>query len=499
MIESIEVKEGLAFAHARLEFSPHLNVISGASGSGKSVLVDCVLAGIGLKEVRARSIGVLYKDSSGAHQIQVLKGKKTKRTLDHGLVTQKALKSHFAPLVLHICSHRHAQELTPACLLELLDSYLDPKLTGAFKNAYERYQETQHNLEKLQKQEAHLDMLKEMARFELAQLQSIDLEEGAYAHLLELKKEHNLKEKMGVDIRGGLDALEHSFKIVKALQHTNTPTEQLACLLEEAKQALGDRLAQLEELEEMDIQDLLDKTDRLGAVIKKYGSEAQARAKKEQLCLDYERYCAHTHNLEQLQQQAQDLEQECLNLALKMKQERQKHLACMQESLEDYAHKLLLKKPLLSLQAMPLHARGLESLEIMLGDAPLLRVSAGEFNRLRLAILALKANVKQQVLDCPAQTIIVDELDTNLSGRESASVAMILKELSAIYQVIAISHAPYLPSLAHRHFLVYQDNRTSTSVKLLNKDEQALEIARMVDANLGKEAIAYAKRMLQPK
>ncbi|CCF79802.1 DNA repair protein RecN [Helicobacter bizzozeronii CCUG 35545] len=303
---------------------------------------------------------------------------------------------------------------------------------------------------------------------------------------------------MASQIKAGLEALEHSFEITKALQHTPTPTEPLEALLEEAKQTLSDRLCQLEELEEMDIQDLLDKTNKLGAILKKYGSEAQARARKEALSADYERYCAHTHNLEKLQQQAQDLEQECLKLALEIKQERLKYLPSMQENLESYTQQLLLKKPALSLQATPLSAKGLESLEITLGNTPLAHVSAGEFNRLRLALLALKASLKKQVLDCPAQTIIVDELDTNLSGRESASVALILKELSAIYQIIAISHAPHLPAIANKHFLVHQEG-SLTAVKPLNKDEQALEIARMVDANLGKEALAYAKRMLEPK
>ncbi|TSA83778.1 DNA repair protein [Helicobacter mehlei] len=498
MIESVEIKKGLVFAHACLEFSPHLNVISGASGSGKSVLIDCVLASLGLQEVRAQSITTLYKDNNHTRHLQAFKDKKTKRTLDHKPTTKKALQDRFAPLVLHISSHKHAQELTPSFLLELLDGYIDPQLTHTFQETHQAYTQARQELAKQQQEATHLDMLKEMARFELAQLQSVDLQEGSYTHLLELKKAYSSKEKMASQIKAGLEALEHSFEITKALQYTPTPKEPLEALLEEAKQALSDRLCQLEELEEMDIQDLLDKTNKLGAILKKYGSEAQARARKETLSADYERYCAHAHNLEKLQQQAQDLEQECLKLALEIKQERLKYLPSMQENLESYTQQLLLKKPALSLQATPLGTKGLESLEITLGNAPLAHVSAGEFNRLRLALLALKASLKKQVLDCPAQTIIVDELDTNLSGRESASVALILKELSAIYQIIAISHAPHLPAIADRHFLVHQEG-SLTSVKPLNKDEQTLEIARMVDANLGKEALAYAKRMLEPK
>ncbi|WP_240329015.1 hypothetical protein [Helicobacter suis] len=167
----------------------------------------------------------------------------------------------------------------------------------------------------------------------------------------------------------------------------------------------------------------------------------------------------------------------------------------MQELLESYTDKLWLKKPILELKSVPLGAHGLDQLQIRLGNANTEHISAGESNRLRLALLALKAKLHAQRAN---QILLVDELDANLSGRESASVAEILKELSVHYQVIAISHAPHLPSLAERHFLVFPSG-AHTQVKQLNKDEQTLEIARMVDANLGQEAIAYAKMKLKPK
>ncbi|BCD70281.1 DNA repair protein [Helicobacter suis] len=491
MIEEVEIKGGL-FTRAYLQFSPHLNVISGISGSGKSVLVDCILASVGLKPMPAHSIQMHWQTSEHS-LIHAFKRKKTTYTHNHKPTSKKALKEFFSPLILHISSHKHVQELHGDFLIELLDSSTQKDLLNSFKHTYVCYQEAVHSLQELQAKQPHLDMLSELARFELAQLQSLDLSDGAYERLLECKKTYQMQEKRRVEIIEALKALEYTNKITKALP--NTQSLALAQALEEAQDFLLNAQSSLEELENLDIQALLDKISQLGAVVKKHGSEAQARAHKEQLIANYEQYNNHQHHLKTLQEKVKHLEQECLHLALQIKAERQKHLSNMQELLESYTDKLWLKKPILELKSVPLGAHGLDQLQIRLGSANTEHISAGESNRLRLALLALKAKLHAQRAN---QILLVDELDANLSGRESASVAEILKELSVHYQVIAISHAPHLPSLAERHFLVFPSG-SHTQVKQLSKDEQTLEIARMVDANLGQEAIAYAKMKLKPK
>ncbi|GLH57735.1 DNA repair protein [Helicobacter ailurogastricus] len=488
MIESLEIQGGLVFALAKLDFSPRLNVISGASGSGKSVLVGAILASVGLKPLQAKFVKAQWKQG----KIQATKDKRTSYTLNAKPMTKKSLQESFSPLVLHISSYKQAQELQPHFLLSLLDGYGPPKLLESFKEVFASYQKAQEQHQILQEQGAHLDLQAEMARFELSKLQALDLSEGAYEKLLERKRAHQMQEKRGVEVKAALEALEHADKIVKALPELKALA--LKQLLDEAQDFLLDTEHALEELEALDIEALLDEISQLGGVVKKYGSVALARERLEQLKANCKEYNQHQESLQASQENCAKLEQESLRLALQLKATRQANLAKMQQDLESYTNKLLLKPPILELQATPLSSSGLESLELQLGNTPSTHISAGEHNRLRLSLLALKAHKRGK----EGQTIFVDELDTNLSGQESACVAQILKELSAHYQIIAISHAPHLPALAQRHFLVYTHNK-QTCVKLLNKKEQTLEIARMVDANLGKEAIAYAKMKLKPQ
>ena len=95
------------------------------------------------------------------------------------------------------------------------------------------------------------------------------------------------------------------------------------------------------------------------------------------------------------------------------------------------------------------------------------------------------------------KTLFLDEIDANLSGEESMSVAEVLKYLSSKYQIFAISHQPQLASLADKHFLVTKKDNKSF-VKELNENERVEEIARIIG---GKEkslkAIEYAKELLK--
>ena len=90
----------------------------------------------------------------------------------------------------------------------------------------------------------------------------------------------------------------------------------------------------------------------------------------------------------------------------------------------------------------------------------------------------------------------MDEIDANLSGEESMSVAKVLTKLAKNYQIFAISHQPQLTSQAKQHFLVYKEDGISRA-KVLQSDERINEIARMVSGDsITQEAIQFAQKLL---
>jgi DNA repair protein RecN (Recombination protein N) len=109
---------------------------------------------------------------------------------------------------------------------------------------------------------------------------------------------------------------------------------------------------------------------------------------------------------------------------------------------------------------------------------PLRKVaSGGELSRLMLSIKSLVAKSVQ------LPTLIFDEIDTGISGEAARQVGIIMRELSEAHQVISITHQPQIAAKADAHYFVYKeikDDRIVTSVKILNADERITAIATML-------------------
>ncbi len=109
---------------------------------------------------------------------------------------------------------------------------------------------------------------------------------------------------------------------------------------------------------------------------------------------------------------------------------------------------------------------------------PLSKVaSGGELSRLMLCIKSMVAKKLQ------LPTLIFDEIDTGISGEAAKQVGIIMKELSQAHQVIAITHQPQIAAKAAAHYFVYKDNKAgkiNTSIRLLKDDERIAAIAQML-------------------
>ena len=113
---------------------------------------------------------------------------------------------------------------------------------------------------------------------------------------------------------------------------------------------------------------------------------------------------------------------------------------------------------------------------------------------IRLAIKSIIAD-KDNV-----DTLIFDEIDTGISGRAASKVAVQLRKLSSIRQVICVTHLAQIAAAAEGHFLIeksVKDGKTYTNVTLLNEDDRIKEIARIMSGtNLTENTISSAKELI---
>ena len=126
---------------------------------------------------------------------------------------------------------------------------------------------------------------------------------------------------------------------------------------------------------------------------------------------------------------------------------------------------------------------------------PLYKVaSGGELSRIMLAIKGIIAD-KDNV-----DTLIFDEIDTGISGRAASKVAVQLKKLSGLRQVICVTHLAQIAAAAQSHFLIektVKDGKTYTNVALLSEEDRINEIARIMSGtNLTENIISSAKELI---
>ncbi|MDE6967074.1 MAG: DNA repair protein RecN, partial [Clostridia bacterium] len=122
-------------------------------------------------------------------------------------------------------------------------------------------------------------------------------------------------------------------------------------------------------------------------------------------------------------------------------------------------------------------------------------ISGGEMSRFMLAIKKITAQIDG------VNVMVFDEIDTGISGKIAGVVANKLYDISINKQVLAVTHLPQLASMADAHYLIQKttsNDRTNTNITLLNSEQSAVEIAKMIDGLEASEfAVLHASKLIE--
>lgn len=507
MIERILIKDSIIFSQAEIRPSNGFNVFSGASGAGKSVLMENILAIFGLKDsncalleanlnacVDVNECGILNQDEIN---ISICKKDKIKYFLNNQSISKKKIKELFGDYVKYINSHSTA-ELNDSNLLFTLD-LIACKNNKDFKNLLDdfrvKFRESlrlKNELEHLIQKEQNIIELREFARFEINQIESINPQISEYDELLELKKTLSKKEKTLEKIASLKPALEHFGNIIGFLESLEKNKEIFSDVLNEIETIINDEEERLANIDEREIEGILNRLEILGNLVHKYGSIEGALEYLKKRKIDMESYENISFEKEKLQNSLNEIIEKLQYLAREMTKTRTKTLEIFKQKLESYCKNLMLNKPNIALQSCQMNENGCDILDLKLKDSAICNLSSGEFNRLKLAILCIEIEFSAQ-----SGIIILDEIDANLSGSESEGVALALNLLAKNYQIFAISHQSHMPVFADNHFVITK-NKNKSSIKLLDKAGRIDEIARMISgAQISDEARLFAKEKLK--
>ena len=507
MIDRLYFRDLVTFKEVELEFDKGLVVFTGPSGAGKSVLMSAILSGFGystkgaaalcemnlLKPAKLKSEVFEFEDDM---TIKTLKKEKLRYFIDGQNISKKVLGEMFSPYVKYL-SVRDRGGFESAILLDMIDNTLIvknkvyKKSLKEYKKRYINYKAKVDQLRKIKEDEAKLSELMEFARYEIEKINTINPQIGEEDELLKVKQQLSRIDK----IKDALDSANSIFSAESAVEEVYKLLDKDASMFSEMMNQLRSDFEETEsladELEEINVEEVLDRLSDLSTLKNRYGSIKEAllyRDAKAKELADYKNIEQDKSMLESFLQ----IEYSELNIiASRLSQLRQREAKVLENLLKTYLETLKLPELAFVFDVITLDEWGSDTLDIMLGNSKTDTLSGGEFNRLRLALMAAsipKETASQGIL-------ILDEIDANVSGDESIAIAELISKISSVYQIFAISHQPHLSAKAGQHIVISKESETSR-VEVLDEAGRVQEIARIIAGeNPTPQALEFAKKL----
>jgi len=284
---------------------------------------------------------------------------------------------------------------------------------------------------------------------------------------------------------------------LKALESTLIQLEEIALALRDYSRRVEVNPIRLDEIENR-----LEEIDRLK---RKYGSTAEeVLSFKHRIDEELESFTSDEEKLSQLEGRLKPLRQTVIDLGTRLSEERKKVALELKKSVEKELNSLGMKKTIfeIHIDPLPLSLKGVDRVEFLISPnvgeevKPLAKIaSGGELSRIMLAMKRILAKVGGR------QVLIFDEVDSGIGGAMAEVVGKKLRELSRHHQVICVTHLPQIACFADQHHSVRKEvkaGRTITLVDRLDKESIVDEIARMLGGvEVTEKTRAHAKEMIE--
>ncbi len=507
MIERLYLRELVTFDEVELEFEKGLVVLTGPSGAGKSVLMSAILSSFGYTTQGSASLCEvnLIKPvglQSDAYEIEddltikTLKKEKLRYFIEGQNISKKALAELFSPYVKYL-SVRDKGGFDSESLLEMIDNSLVAKDKNykkslkEYKKRYATYKTKAVELKKIKEDEVKLAERIEFATYEVEKIERINPQPDEEEELLKVKQQLSRIDK----IKDALNTASEIFVFESSV-------EEVYRLLDKESSAFSDMMNQLradleetetlaDELEEVNVEEVLDRLSDLMTLKNRYGSIEEALAYKE---AKKEELAGYQHREQDKSMLESFLALEFSELTIigsRLSQSRQQEALVLETLLREYLETLKLPALSFIFESTSLDERGIDRVEVSLGSSKMATLSGGEFNRVRLALMAVSINNKSE----SQGVLILDEIDANVSGDESIAIATMIAKLSSVYQIFAISHQPHLSAKADQHIVVTKEG-DSSKVEILNDEGRVEEIARIIGGeNPTSQALEFARKI----
>jgi len=506
LIQRLFLRDLVTFKNVEIEFDKGLVVLTGPSGAGKSVLMSAILTSFGYNTLGAAALCEvnLFKPSELSSEIyeledeltiKTMKKEKVRHYIDGQNISKKALGTLFSPYVQYL-SVRDKGGFESDSLLSMIDSALlskDKNFKRSLKEYHKRYanyKAKSQELAKIREDEAKLAELIEFATYEIDKIEKINPKVGEEAELIQVKQQLSRIDKIKASLSTAMEIFACESAVEEVYRLLDKDASAFTDVMNQVRADFEEIELLADELEEMDVEEILDRLSDITSLQQRYGSIQEALLYKDEKKKELLGYQNIEHDKSMLESFLSMEYGELSVLAHTLSQARQKEAKNLEKVLEGYLTTLKLPGLFFLFKQTSLADKGYDSVDVMLGDSKTSTLSGGEFNRVRLALMAstIQKGNAQGVL-------ILDEIDANVSGDESIAIAEMIHTLSSVYQIFAISHQPHLSAKAQQHIVVTKREKES-EVNILDDHGRVEEIARIIAGeNPTSQALEFAKKL----
>lgn len=533
MLQNLHVKNLALIDEIEVEFGDGLNILTGETGAGKSIILGSVNLALGgrytkdiLRQGAEYGFVELTFQVENEHQIRELRELDIypedgtvvlsrrlmeKRSISriNGETVPIALLKEAASILIDIHGqHEHQSLLYKKNHLGIVDAFARETASDVKQKvlkAYKAYKACEKELDEMETDEAQRAKELSFLKFETGEIREADLKTGEDEDLEELYRRIVNSKRIAECIseaylytsEGNDSASENLSRAIRAVseiveydERASQMYDQLVeidSLLNDFNRELADYADECEFSDE-EFHDTEERLNEINHLKTKYGNTIEeilaycaAQEKRLAALEDYDNY------IEDLRAKAKKSEEELRKQAKKLSAIRRKQAKVLSKSIEDGLKDLNFENVQFEIgfaETKGYTAEGMDDVEFMISLnpgqplKPLASVaSGGELSRIMLAIKTVMASRDE------IETLIFDEIDVGISGRTAQKVSEKMAVIGKGHQVICITHLAQIAAMADRHYLIEKASSkgdTRTDIRRLDENESVRELARIL-------------------
>lgn len=538
MLSNLKIENVAVIEQAEIDFEKGLNIMTGETGAGKSIVIDAINAVLGertskdivrmgtsaakvsayfenVSDAARRALGELEIESEPDGSLLINRtitadGRSTCRV--NGQTVTVSMLRKLGRELITICGQHDSQHLLQKeTHIEYIDFLADiGEVLEEYKRVYTAVVRKKKELRSFEKNLNDKEERREYLSYRIDEIEQAKITPGEKSRLIEDKKKLQNKEKLAKALYGASLAINGDENTLGCSQNIyalssflvqlgeynsefaeySKSLERLTYIIDECSSLVSGEISALED-EDVDINFIEERLDLIYRLSKKYGDT------EEEILSTLDKYKAELGTLESSDEIKQALEDEIYELSEKLFDLAEEISDRRKKAALDFENAVMAELNYLDMPSAvfrvnftdtPATSKGIDEIEFLIsansGQEPkaLSKIaSGGELSRIMLAIKCVLSDLET------ADTMIFDEIDTGVSGRAAHKIAYKLKKVSEKRQTVCVTHLAQIAAASDNHLFIEKHSdgeNTFTKIRKLIDDERIYEIARIIGGDV---------------